>query len=112
MYVYILASKHRTLYTGVTNDLERRLYEHKHKLVKGFTSRYNIDRLVHFEATEDATAAIAHEKEIKAWRREKKVALIEGNNPDWRDLREDWYGADTAVVCDTAGTPRCARGDS
>jgi len=90
-FVYILASKSRTLYTGVTNDLARRVYEHKHKLLPGFTSRYNITRLVYFEATPDVRAAIAREKQIKRWRREKKVALIESANRDWKDLAREWF---------------------
>ena len=89
-YVYIVASRSRTLYAGITNNLERRVYEHKNKLVPGFTAQYNIDRLVYFEQTIDVTSAIAREKEIKAWRREKKVALIERVNPVWRDLSEEW----------------------
>ena len=80
-YVYILASRSRNLYVGVTNDLERRVYEHKRKLVPGFTTRYNIDRLVYFEATEDVQSAIAREKQIKGWLRSRKVSLIESVNP-------------------------------
>jgi putative endonuclease len=85
-YVYILANKSRTLYVGVTNNLERRVYEHKHNLVAGFTSRYRIDRLVYFEETGDVQAAIAREKQLKGWLRAKKVALIESVNPTWEDL--------------------------
>ena len=85
-YVYIMTNKSRTLYTGVTNDLERRVYEHKQKLVAGFTAKYNIDRLVYYEATEDVNAAISREKQIKGWLRAKKIALIESMNPDWVDL--------------------------
>ena len=76
----------RTLYTGVTNNLERRVHEHKQKLVPGFTNKYNITRLVYFEATSDVQSAIVREKQIKAWRRSKKVALIESANPGWKDL--------------------------
>lgn len=90
-YVYILANRSGTLYTGVTNDLVRRLYEHKHSLVPGFTGRYGIDRLVHFESCTDILAAIAREKEIKSWRRSKKVALVEADNPRWLDLSSDWF---------------------
>jgi putative endonuclease len=75
-YVYILASRSRNLYVGVTNDLERRVYEHKQKLVPGFTTKYNIDRLVYFEATEDVQAAISREKQVKGWLRSKKIMLI------------------------------------
>lgn len=89
-YVYIMTNRSRTLYTGVTNDLARRVYEHKHKLIPGFTSRYAISRLVYFESTPDVRAAIAREKEIKGWVRKKKVALIESVNRDWKDLSAAW----------------------
>ena len=90
-YVYILTNKHNTvLYTGVTNNLERRLYEHRNKLVSGFTSRYNVHKLVYFDTTTDVTSAIAREKEIKGWVRQKKIRLIEGMNPEWKDLSETW----------------------
>jgi len=91
-YVYIMTNRSGTLYTGVTNNLERRVYEHKHGLLPGFTKKYNIDRLVYFEATPEVTAAIAREKQIKRWRREKKVALIESMNRNWKDLSADWFG--------------------
>ena len=81
-----MTNKSRTLYTGVTNDLERRVYEHKQKLVPGFTSRYNISKLVYFEMTEDVNAALSREKQIKGWLRSKKVVLIESVNPQWEDL--------------------------
>lgn len=90
-YVYIMANKSKTLYTGITNNLERRVYEHKQKLVPGFTARYNITKLVHYEETTDVLAAIAREKEIKGWLRSKKIKLIELSNPDWHDLATDWY---------------------
>lgn len=86
--VYILANRSRNLYTGVTNDLERRLYEHREGSVPGFTSRYRISRLVYFETFGDISAAIAREKEIKAWRREKKIWLIQRRNRLWRDLSQ------------------------
>ena len=90
--VYIATNKsNRVLYTGVTNDLRRRIYEHKHKLVKGFTSRYNIMKLVYYDMTEDVHEAIKREKQIKAGSRKKKVDLIEGMNPEWRDLAQDLY---------------------
>ena len=89
-YVYIMTNKSRTLYTGVTNDLNRRVYEHQQKLVPGFTSKYNITRLVYFEATTEIRAAIAREKQIKGWLRSKKVALIESINPNWEDLSAGW----------------------
>jgi putative endonuclease len=89
-YVYIMTNRSYTLYTGVTNDLERRVHEHKMKLVGGFTARYNITKLVYFETTGDIESAIAREKQIKGWLRRKKVDLIESVNPEWRDLSLDW----------------------
>ena len=85
-YVYIMTNPHRTLYTGVTNSLLRRVYEHKHGLMEGFTRRYHLTQLAYFEATDDIAAAIAREKEIKGWRRAKKLVLIESMNPQWGDL--------------------------
>ena len=85
-YVYIMTNKSRTLYTGVTNNLERRVHEHTQKLIPGFTTKYNISRLVFFEATQDIRAAIEREKQIKGWLRSKKIALIESVNPQWEDL--------------------------
>ena len=97
-YVYIMASRSRTLYTGVSRDLTRRVSEHKQKLVPGFTSRYSITRLVYYEDFRDIRAAIWREKEIKAWRRSKKIALIESRNLTWADLSEGWYGkADSSL---------------
>ena len=88
-YVYLLASrKHGTLYLGVTNDLIRRVYQHKSKASAGFTAKYGISRLVWFETHDDVIAAISREKEIKKWRRNWKITLIETCNPDWRDLWE------------------------
>ena len=88
-YVYILTNwNNKVMYVGVTNDLVRRLYEHRNKLADGFTSRYNVHKLVYFEHTTDVYAAITREKEIKAWRREKKDALVERKNPGWKDLGE------------------------
>ena len=92
-YMYIMASASRTLYTGVTNNLERRVAEHQRKLIPGFTSLYNINRLVHYEVFGDIRAAIAREKQIKGWRRTKKIALIESSNRDWKDLSQGWYGS-------------------
>jgi putative endonuclease len=91
-YVYILSSKFRVLYTGVTNNLERRVLEHKRKLVPGFTHRYNVDRLVYFETFDDIRSAIQREKQIKGWLRKRKIALIIANNPAWRDLSQGWFG--------------------
>jgi putative endonuclease len=81
----------RTLYTGVTNDLVRRVYEHKNKIIPGFTSRYNILELVYFEETSDVQVALAREKEIKGWRRAKKTSLIDLTNPKWLDLSAAWF---------------------
>ena len=86
-YVYLLANdKYGTLYVGITNDIVRRVYEHKSKLVAGFTKRYSIDKLVWFEIYEDALTAITREKELKKWRRVWKIRLIEETNPQWTDL--------------------------
>ena len=90
-YVYIMTNKSKTLYTRVTNDLERRVYEHKHKFVGGFTSRYNITKLVYYEETNDVHEALLREKQIKGWLRSKKIALIETENPEWKDLSLEWY---------------------
>jgi len=88
--VYILSSRHGTLYVGVTNDLQRRLKEHREGNAAGFSRRYNVDRLVYFESASDPRTAIAREKEIKGWRKAKKAALVASMNPAWRDLSEDW----------------------
>jgi len=90
-YVYIMTNKSRTLYTGVTGDLMRRVYEHKNKLVQGFTSKYNIQYLVYYESTSAVYAAVEREKQIKGWLRAKKIALIESMNPEWKDLSEEWF---------------------
>ena len=84
-YVYIMTNKSRTLYTGITSDLERRVFEHKNKLVAGFTSKSNITQLVWFEEFDEVVQAIEGEKKIKGWRRSKKVELIETHNPQWKD---------------------------
>ena len=89
-YIYIMTNRSRTLYIGVTNDLRRRVQEHKEKLIPGFTQKYNVTQLVYYEETPDVKAAIAREKQIKGWLRAKKVALIESVNPEWRDLSDDW----------------------
>jgi putative endonuclease len=89
-YVYIMASATRTLYTGVTNDLERRVWQHRQPHPSSFTSRYRVTRLVFFETFTSPGDAIAREKEIKSRLRAKKIALIEGINPEWRDLSEGW----------------------
>ena len=87
-FIYIMTNHSKTLYVGITNDLQRRVYEHRGKLVDGFTKKYNISQLVYYETTDDVRSAIAREKQIKAWRRSKKVALIESVNPHWMDLSE------------------------
>ncbi len=89
-YVYILTNGTRTLYVGVTNDLERRMYENRNKLVAGFTRKYNVSWPAYYEQTSDVESAIAREKEIKGWRRSKKVALVESLNPLWKDLSLEW----------------------
>ncbi|MGN0796735.1 MAG: GIY-YIG nuclease family protein [Christensenellales bacterium] len=80
------------LYIGVTNDLQRRVYEHRNKLIKGFTSRYNVDKLVHYESTTDINSAIEREKQLKSWSRAKKEELINKNNPQREDLSVGWFG--------------------
>ena len=80
----------KVLYTGITNNLERRIYEHKNKLIKGFTAKYNVNKLVYFDCTSDVNSAIAREKEIKGWTRQKKNQLIESVNPEWKDLSEEF----------------------
>ncbi|MEO7909293.1 MAG: GIY-YIG nuclease family protein [Roseiflexaceae bacterium] len=94
-YVYILSNASRRIYVGVTNNLERRAYQHMHKLISGFTSEYNITRLVYFEITSDILAAIAREKQIKGWLRSKKLALIDAQNPTWEDLSKGWFDSTT-----------------
>ena len=90
-YVYIMSNKKNgVLYTGVTNNLARRVYEHKEKLIPGFTSKYNLTTLVFFEETPDVRAAISREKQIKGWLRKKKIDLIIAQNTDWNDLSEGW----------------------
>jgi putative endonuclease len=92
-YVYILASRSRVLYTGVTGDLHRRVYQHKASMLPGFTKRYSVTRLVYFETTPDVLAAIAREKVIKGWTRERRVCLIENVNASWLDLAANWFPA-------------------
>jgi putative endonuclease len=89
-YVYIITNPSRTLYTGMTNNLRRRLDEHKRKAIPGFTARYNINRLVYFEVFEDVRNAIDCEKKIKSWTRAKRVAFVESRNAKWDDLSRDW----------------------
>jgi len=87
-YVYMITNKSKILYTGVSNNLTRRVYEHKHKLVEGFTKKYNIDKLVYFEVFNNVDDAIRREKQIKGWLRKKKITLIESINPQWKDLSD------------------------
>jgi len=89
-WVYIMASRSGTLYTGVTGFLESRVGQHKEGLSEGFTKKYSCDRLVYYEAFDDVHRAIAREKQLKGWRRERKIALIEKINPRWLDLAEHW----------------------
>ena len=89
-WVYILGSATGTLYVGMTNDLERRLFEHRAGIVPGFASRYGLTRLLYFEETTDVFEAITREKQIKGWSRRKKIQLLESVNPSWRDLSRDW----------------------
>ena len=91
-HVYIITNKKGgVLYIGVSNNLERRIFEHKNKLVKGFSSRYNLDKLIYFESFQSINEAIKREKNLKKWKREWKIKLIIENNPDWKDLAEDWF---------------------
>ena len=90
-YVYIMASSSGTLYTGVTDDLVRRVFEHKNKLVPGFSSKYNVNRLVYYEETSGIKEALNREKQIKGWLRIKKLELITSTNPKWHDLSDGWY---------------------
>lgn len=86
----------RVLYTGVTNNLERRLYEHRNKINKCFTEKYKINKLVYYEYADDIKSAIEREKQIKSWRREKKNKLVASMNPEWKDLSEEWNRKDSS----------------
>jgi len=90
-YIYIMTNKSKTLYIGVTDNLERRVYEHKNKLIEGFTKKYNITKIIYYEMTNDVQSAIEREKQIKGWLRGKKIALIEAMNPKWADLSEEGF---------------------
>jgi putative endonuclease len=105
-YVYIVASRSLTLYTGITDDVCRRALEHKAGVLKGFTKQYNIDRLVYYEVFRYVNNAIAREKQIKAWTRAKRLALIKSTNPTWQDLAEGWGEKIELQI------PRCARDDN
>jgi putative endonuclease len=87
--IYIMSSISRVLYIGVTSNLPKRVWEHKNKIAEGFTKKYNIDKLIYFEQTEDVMSAIAREKQLKNWSRGKKIKLIEVMNPEWKDLSFD-----------------------
>lgn len=91
-YVYLITNwNNKVLYIGVTSNLENRAYQHKNKLIKGFTEKYNINKLVYFEQTSDIESAITREKEIKRWRRDKKNMLVESTNKEWQDLSKQWH---------------------
>jgi putative endonuclease len=102
-YVYIMSSLSRTLYTGVTNDIERRVFEHKEGQPGSFTARYKVNRLVYFEEFDDIIEAIAREKEVKKMARRQKIKLIESMNPDWHDL-----GLEPEPASEESGIPRAA----
>jgi putative endonuclease len=90
-YVYLLTNwNNSVIYIGVTNNLERRLYEHKNELVEGFTKKYHVHKLVYYEIVGDVNSAIMREKQLKGWKRTKKNELVERMNPDWHDLSDDW----------------------
>ena len=90
-YVYIMGSASNTLYTGMTNDITKRVYQHKNHLIQGFTQKYNVIRLLYFETFRSPSSAINREKQIKKWRRQKKLKLIQSTNPNHDDLAKDWY---------------------
>ena len=97
-YVYILAShRNGTLYMGVTGDLIKRSWEHKNKIAEGFTEKYNIDKLVYYETTNDIKAALQREKQLKKWNRKWKMELIEKENPDWVDLAAEYYKKESEI---------------
>ena len=102
-FAYVAASRSHALYIGVTGNLQKRMFEHKWQEHEGFTERYNCDRLVWFERYQDVRLAIAREKQLKGWRREKKIALIEAANPAWVDLSRDWYDIEPADFKRAAG---------
>ena len=93
-YTYIAGSLSGTLYIGMTNNLERRIWQHKQHEITGFTATYGVDRLLYFESFDDVRTAIDREKQLKGWTRQKKVALIEARNPKWIDLSQEWYEGD------------------
>ncbi|MFP8489655.1 GIY-YIG nuclease family protein [Gracilimonas sp. Q87] len=92
-YIYLLSNTSKMLYTGMTNNLMRRVYQHKQKEIDGFTKKYNLHKLVYYEMTDDVGYAIKREKQIKGWSRKKKNALIESMNPKWEDFAKDWFSS-------------------
>jgi putative endonuclease len=88
-FVYILTNNSGALYVGFTSNLKNRIWEHKNKTIKGFTEKYNIDKIIHFEQSENVYSAIQREKQLKGWTRKKKIALFEKENPEWRDLYDE-----------------------
>ena len=117
-HVYIMTNRSGTLYIGVTSNLVARAYQHKTKCIEGFTKKYNLTRLVYYEAGTDVLEAIAREKQLKGWSRSKKLALIESLNPKWNDLSDGWFDATVipSEARDLFGTertevPRSARDD-
>jgi len=96
-FTYIVANRSHTLYVGITGNLHKRIFQHKWKEHDGFTEKYNCDRLVWFEMFQDVVKAIVREKQLKGWRREKKIALIEKTNPTWIDLSREWYEVEPAT---------------
>ncbi|MSQ13642.1 MAG: GIY-YIG nuclease family protein [Dehalococcoidia bacterium] len=102
-YVYIMTNVSRTLYIGVTTNLERRILEHKQKLVEGFTKQYNITMLAYYEVAESYEGAIGREKQLKRWLQARKIALAESMNPSWLDLSAEWFGGRRPPV--VAATP-------
>jgi putative endonuclease len=111
-FVYILSNKSRMLYVGVTNNIERRIFEHCNKLVPGFPERYGLTRLVYYESTGGVNSAINREKQIKGWVRRKKVALIHSLNPEWRDLSSDWTPSHPETLRFAQGDSKGAQGDN
>ena len=102
--VYIMANSRRTLYIGVTNNLLRRVFEHRHKMTPGYTAKYNLTKLVHYECFPTMKEAIGREKSLKGWLRVRKTELIEAENPNWQDLAADWYARDPSQAQDDGAT--------
>jgi putative endonuclease len=101
-YVYILANRSRNLYTGMTGNLKARVLQHKQGTVEGFSRRYRINRLVYFQSFDNPRTAIEWEKRVKAWRRDKKIALINAANPTWEDLAANWFGSEARHKADSS----------